>query len=82
MTFSGSAIKLAVKDLLHIAGVDMDKPYDEQPSKYRPPTGLQGVGASTGKFPLPRLTGRVVMTSVPFRPPGCGENEISCFSDF
>ena len=71
MTFSGSAIKLAVKDLLLIAGVDMDKPYNEQPSKYKPPAGLQGVGFSAAKYPFPRLTGRVVMTSVPFCHPGC-----------
>lgn len=58
-TFSGSAIKLAMKDLLHIAGVDLDKPYDDQPNAYNPPVGLQGVGTSVGKYPYPRLSGRV-----------------------
>jgi hypothetical protein len=66
LTFSGSAIKLAVKDLLFIAGVDLDTPYDAQPSGYNPPTGLQGVGTSSGKFPYPRLTGVRLLVEIKY----------------
>ena len=54
---AGEAIKLSVGDLLEIAGVDLDKPFDEQPSGWNPPTGLQGRGTSAGAYPYPRLTG-------------------------
>lgn len=56
-TFNGKAIKLSVKELLDIAGVDLDKPFDKQPSGYKPPSGLKGAGNSSESFPYPRLTG-------------------------
>ena len=48
---------MGVKEWLEVAGVDLDKPYDQQPSGFEPSMGLAGVGASKGKFPMPRLSG-------------------------
>ena len=58
----GKDISLTVAELMEISGVDLDEPFDNQPSGEVPATGLQGVGASAGVFPRPRLTG--VRTSV------------------
>lgn len=63
---AGEAIKLSVGELLEIAGVDLDKPYDEQPSGWKPPAGLQGRGTSAGEYPYPRLTGTRLSVNIQY----------------
>lgn len=60
----GKDISLTVAELMEISGVDLDEPFDNQPSGVVPATGLQGVGASAGVFPRPRLTGVRVSVAI------------------
>jgi hypothetical protein len=63
----GDSVSLTMKEWLDLAGVDLDKPFDEQPRNFTGTLeGLTGAGAdstettpvnSTGKYPYPRLTG-------------------------
>ena len=59
----GSSVSLTMKQWLDLAGVDLDKPYDQQPGDFEGTLeGLSGAGAdgtldSTGKYPYPRLSG-------------------------
>ena len=69
---AGSAIVLTVEELLEIAGVDLDKPYDQQPGGQVPLTTLQGKAladgslSSAGAFPYPRLTGVRVAVDIKY----------------
>ena len=61
----GKDISLSVAELMEIAGVDLDEPFDNQPNGVVPATGLQADGGeSTGVFPRPRLTGVRVALSI------------------
>jgi len=59
----GSSVSLTMKQWLDLAGVDLDKPFDQQPGDFEGTLeGLTGAGAdgtldSTGKYPYPRLSG-------------------------
>ena len=65
-TFDGKAITLTMKDLLTVAGVDLDAPYDQQPAGVEPLPQLQGVGFSEGKFPYPRLSGVRLLVGIKY----------------
>ena len=61
----GKDIALSVAELMEIAGVDLDEPFDAQPSGVVPAAGLQAnSGESVGVFPRPRLTGVRVAVSI------------------
>ena len=65
----GQSVQLTMKQWLELAGVDLDKPFDEQPGNFEGTLeGLTGGGAdysgppgtalnSAGKYPYPRLSG-------------------------
>jgi hypothetical protein len=55
----GSTVTLTMKEWLDLAGVDLDKPFDEQPGSFGADSlaGLTGVQWSANKYPTPRLTG-------------------------
>ena len=64
----GQSVQLTMKQWLELAGVDLDKPFDQQPGNFEGTLeGLTGGGAdysgtgtalnSTGKYPYPRLSG-------------------------
>jgi len=53
-----SVDELTMKQWLELAGVDLDKPFDQQPGNFEGTLeGLTGGGDSTGKYPYPRLSG-------------------------
>jgi len=53
-----SVDELTMKQWLELAGVDLDKPFDQQPGNFEGTLeGLTGGGYSTGKYPYPRLSG-------------------------
>lgn len=61
-TFNGGeSVSMTVSEWLEIAGIDIDKPYNEQPvvaeNGYSVSTALTGQGWSTGKWPRPMLAG-------------------------
>jgi len=64
----GQSVQLTMKQWLELAGVDLDKPFDQQPGNFEGTLeGLTGGGAdysgtgtqlnSAGKYPYPRLSG-------------------------
>ena len=64
----GESVQLTMKQWLELAGVDLDKPFDQQPGNFEGTLeGLTGGGAdysgtgtqlnSAGKYPYPRLSG-------------------------
>jgi hypothetical protein len=64
----GESVSLTMKQWLELAGVDLDKPFDQQPGNFEGTLeGLTGGGAdysgtgtqlnSAGKYPYPRLSG-------------------------
>jgi hypothetical protein len=64
----GESVSLTMKQWLELAGVDLDKPFDQQPGNFEGTLeGLTGGGAdysgtgtqlnSVGKYPYPRLSG-------------------------
>ena len=60
---SGESVSLTMKEWLELAGVDLDKPFDEQPGNFEGTLeGLKGSGAdgsldSSTDYPHPRLSG-------------------------
>ena len=59
----GESVSLTMKEWLELAGVDLDKPFDEQPGNFEGTLeGLKGSGAdgsldSSTDYPRPRLSG-------------------------
>ena len=60
----GQSVQLTMKQWLELAGVDLDKPFDQQPGNFEGTleglTGGGGTGTalnSAGKYPYPRLSG-------------------------
>ncbi len=56
----GEPVELTMNEWLDLAGVDLDKPFDDQPRKTTfegTLEGLNGTGASEDKYPYPRLSG-------------------------
>ena len=54
----GESVELTMNEWLDLAGVDLDKPFDEQPGNFEGTLkGLNGTGADIPDYPLPRLSG-------------------------
>ena len=54
----GESVELTMNEWLDLAGVDLDKPFDEQPGNFEGTLkGLNGTGADITDYPLPRLSG-------------------------
>ena len=54
----GESVELTMNEWLDLAGVDLDKPFDEQPGNFEGTLkGLNGTGADITDYPHPRLSG-------------------------
>ena len=54
----GESVSLTMKEWLELAGVDLDKPFDEQPGNFEGTLeGLKGSGDNITDYPHPRLSG-------------------------
>ena len=54
----GESVSLTMKEWLELAGVDLDKPFDEQPGNFEGTLeGLKGSGSDSTDYPHPRLSG-------------------------
>merc|ERR1712216_974345 len=54
----GESVELTMNEWLDLAGVDLDKPFNDQPRNFEGTLkGLNGTGADITDYPHPRLSG-------------------------
>lgn len=63
---AGKNIALDVSQLMGLAGLDLDKTWDQQPSGYAPAASEKGYGTSANAYPTLRLTGARLMIDIKY----------------
>lgn len=63
---AGSNIALDVKQLMDLAGLDLDKTWDQQPNGFKPSESEKGYGTSASAYPTVRLTGSRIMIDIKY----------------
>lgn len=63
---AGSNIALDVKQLMDLAGLDLDKTWDQQPNGFKPSDSEKGYGTSASAYPTVRLTGSRIMIDIKY----------------
>mmetsp|Transcript_12228 Transcript_12228/g.56657 ORF Transcript_12228/g.56657 Transcript_12228/m.56657 type:complete len:598 (-) Transcript_12228:1098-2891(-) len=63
---AGSNIALDVAQLMDLAGLDLDKTWDQQPNGFKPSDSEKGYGTSASAYPTVRLTGSRIMIDIKY----------------
>ena len=63
---AGSNIALDVAQLMDLAGLDLDKTWDQQPNGFTPSDSEKGYGTSASAYPTVRLTGSRIMIDIKY----------------